>query len=107
MVLKKIGVMSVAKISGAMYAVMGLLFGLAMSAIFSIIPMASALSGNESGLPSWLGTSLGIGSLVVLPIVYGVLGFVLGAIGALLYNLFAGLVGGVVLHLEPTPTDRM
>lgn len=98
MTLKKIGVLSVAKISGVMYATMGLLFGLVLSAVFSLIPMAAA--GSDSNLPAWLGTMFGVGSLVFMPIFYGVLGFVMGAIGAALYNLFAGLVGGIELHLE-------
>lgn len=103
MVLKKIGVMSVAKILGVMYATMGLLFGLLFAAVFSFLPFANA--SNE--IPSWLGPMFGMGSIVALPIFYGVLGFIFGAIGAVVYNLFAGLVGGIVLHLEPAPVDRV
>ena len=31
---------------------------------------------------------------------YGIIGFIGGAIGALLYNLFAGMVGGVEIEVE-------
>jgi hypothetical protein len=35
-----------------------------------------------------------------MPLLYGLLGLVVGAISAGLYNLFARLVGGLVVELE-------
>jgi hypothetical protein len=46
---------------------------------------------------------LGIALAIFMPIIYGVMGFVIGAIGGLLYNLFAAWLGGVELELEPRP----
>jgi len=43
----------------------------------------------------------GVGAIIFLPIFYGVLGLVAGAIGAALYNLFAGMLGGIELETEP------
>jgi hypothetical protein len=43
---------------------------------------------------------IGIVLAVLMPLLYGVMGFIMGAIGALLYNLFAGLVGGFELRIE-------
>lgn len=37
--------------------------------------------------------------MIALPILYGVMGLIGGAIGALLYNAFAALVGGVELDM--------
>jgi hypothetical protein len=37
----------------------------------------------------------------MLPILYGLLGLAGGALTAALYNLFAGLMGGVELEFEP------
>lgn len=98
MILKRVGVLSAAKISGVMYAAIGLLIGGAMAALFSIIPTAAPT--GESNMPAWLGMMFGVGSLVFMPIFYGVLGFVMGGVGALIYNLFAGMVGGIELDLE-------
>ena len=49
----------------------------------------------------------GVGSIVIglvimiaVPVFYGILGFIGGAIGALVYNLAAGVVGGVRVELE-------
>ena len=35
-----------------------------------------------------------------IPIVYGVMGFIAGAIGALIYNLMAKWVGGIQIELQ-------
>ena len=103
MVLKSIGVLSAAKIVGVMYAVMGLLTGLMMAAIFSMIPsMASASDPSMNQMPSWIAPMFGVGSIVILPIMYGIMGFIGGAIGAVIYNALAGMIGGLVLNLEPT-----
>ena len=37
-----------------------------------------------------------------LPILYGILGFVVGLIGVLLYNGIAHLLGGIEIELEET-----
>jgi H+/Cl- antiporter ClcA len=39
-----------------------------------------------------------------MPVFYGVIGFIAGLIGALLYNLFARWVGGFELELEARPS---
>ena len=44
--------------------------------------------------------ALGIGVMIGLPIFYGILGFVMGMISALVYNVLAGIVGGIKFDLE-------
>ena len=39
---------------------------------------------------------------VLAPVFYGVIGFIFGALGALIYNIAAGFVGGVEFELEGT-----
>jgi hypothetical protein len=41
-----------------------------------------------------------VGAIIVLPIFYGVLGFIAFAIGAVLYNVLAGMVGGLRVEVE-------
>ena len=91
--LKSVGVMSVAKIMGIIYGCMGLL----AAPIFLLVGLFPA--GNQQNSP--FSGFLGVGLAIMAPILYGVMGFVFGAIGALLYNLFARLVGGFELQLEP------
>jgi hypothetical protein len=38
--------------------------------------------------------------MISLPVFYGILGFIGGMIGALVYNLAAGIVGGIRFELE-------
>ena len=42
----------------------------------------------------------GVGSVVILPVFYGVIGFLAGALMSAIYNVVAGLAGGVELNLE-------
>ena len=103
MVIKRIDPMSCAKVSGLLYALIGLLIG----ACFSLMMMAfgSALSHQDLGggnpmAGRLFGALFGVGAIVMLPIFYGVLGFVGGAITALIYNLISGMVGGLQLDIE-------
>ena len=99
MVLKSIGVLSAAKIVGFMYAVLGLFMGLIFAAIFSLVP---AMGGGNSEIPGWLAPMFGMGSIVIMPIFYGCMGFIGGALGAVIYNALAGMMGGLELRLETT-----
>ena len=51
-------------------------------------------------MPAGLGALFGVGAVIFLPICYGVLGLLAGALTAALYNLFAGMVGGVEMDLK-------
>jgi hypothetical protein len=48
---------------------------------------------------------MGVASVVVLPILYGVSGFVFGVVMAAIYNVVAGVVGGLELKFETTMDD--
>ena len=104
MVIKKIEVASVAKLSGAMYATMGLLAGVIFS-FFSLITSSMFTRGQSGINPGSMFGVLGVASIIVLPIIYGIMGFVAGAIGALIYNLFAKLVGGIEIQTEEKATQ--
>lgn len=47
-----------------------------------------------------LGILFGVGAIIILPIVYGLLGFVGGAIVAWIYNIAARLIGGIELEIK-------
>jgi hypothetical protein len=72
-----------ALIIGATYALMGIIAAILMFMFASMIPIPGM--GN-----------MGRGVAVILvPVIYGVLGYVSGFIGAAVYNLVAGTVGGI------------
>lgn len=90
---KRLDVISVANISGILYAIMGLFGGL-MLAFVSMFDAAFA------GEYDPLGFGLGFFSILILPIVYGAIGWVSGVITAALYNLLARWTGGIKVELE-------
>jgi len=100
MVLRSVGVLSVAKVMGTVYALMGLIIG----AIFALLSMAgvamNAADGGEAAVP---GAIFGVGAIIIMPIFYGIAGFIGGIISGALYNVVAGLVGGMELNLEGPP----
>ena len=56
--------------------------------------------GSPSEVPAWLGAFFGVGSIILFPIAYGIMGFIGGLITAVLYNILAGFVGGIEMELQ-------
>jgi hypothetical protein len=100
MVIRRVGVWSIARIAAALYTVIGLVAGF----LFAGISLVSAgfAQAVESGdeLPAWLAPLFGVGAIVIFPILYGVMGLIVGAVGALVYNLAAGAVGGIEIEIQ-------
>jgi hypothetical protein len=95
MVIRRVGVLSVGKVFGALYCVFGLLAGLVV-ALISVLGVAVANQQPGAKLPPAI---LGVGAVVIFPVFYGVAGFIVGLIGAAFYNIAAGFVGGIELDL--------
>ena len=100
--IKKLGILSFAKIQG----VMGLVIGLIIGVIYGLIIIAysllgaSLVGGDAKFAVGGGGVVIGIVAMIGFPIMYGIFGFIGGAIGALIYNIFAGFVGGVEIEVE-------
>ena len=101
MVVRRIGVFSVAKIMGVLYGGIGLIAGVCF-ALFSLLGggamMASGQQDAQFGGGAMMG--MGLGLAVMLPIFYGLLGFIGGLLMGWLYNLAAGFVGGIELEMQ-------
>ncbi|HSL84069.1 MAG TPA: hypothetical protein VLF66_14955, partial [Thermoanaerobaculia bacterium] len=54
---------------------------------------------DGTGIESMFGLLFGVGAVVLLPIFYGLMGFLAGLLTAALYNLAARVVGGLELEL--------
>jgi hypothetical protein len=91
--IKSVGVLSAAKIMGAVYGVLGLIF----LPIFLVAGILGSFSGGRAAAFGAMGALI---LAVLFPIFYGAVGFVAGAIGALLYNLFARWIGGVEVEVQ-------
>ena len=88
---KRVGVLSAGLMSAAIYAAVGLLVGVAV-ALVSFIPAAA--------LASLCGPFVGALAIVVLPVAYGLIGFVAGVVVAFVYNLAARFLGGLRVLLD-------
>lgn len=95
MVVRRVSPLSLAKISGLLYAFLGLLIG-AFVSLFSFVA-SGMLPERDAGPFAML---FGVGAIVVLPIFYGVIGFIGSLIMAALYNLVAGMVGGIEVDVQ-------
>lgn len=82
---RRFSVAQTAKVVGLLYAVMAVIF-----MPFFLIAAFAAPKGS----------GFSVGLALVLPIVYGVLGFIFAAIGCALYNWVAGMVGGIEVELD-------
>jgi hypothetical protein len=101
MVITKIGVLSLGKVMGVTYALMGLLIGGCLALIsLTTAGFASASDESGSGLPAVFGAMFGVGAVILAPILYGVMGFIGGLIGAVIYNVVAGMIGGLELDVS-------
>ena len=97
MTLRRVGVWSAAKLSGVLYAAMGLVFGVFMLLFQGV--MSQFDFGGQQFFPGPAGLLFGVGSLVTLPILYGVMGIAGGAAAAAGYNVIAGWIGGLEFDL--------
>jgi hypothetical protein len=98
--LRSIGVLSCAKIYGIVHMALGVLFGL-FFVLIGLVGLAAAPSQQKLGM---------IGILIIAalsPFIYGALGFVIGAVGALLYNWIASAIGGIEMELDAVPVPSM
>ncbi len=94
MVLKRIDPMSYAKV----YAVITALVVFVICLIYAFFIIAFAgMMGDGAGA---IGAGIAIVVVIVGPIVYGILVFLLGLLMAWLYNVVAARIGGVELEFE-------
>jgi hypothetical protein len=92
---RHIGPGSAFKVVAAAYAVIGLVVGI----IFALISMLgrALMPSAEAGI---FRVFFGVGAIIFLPICYGILGGILGALGAFIYNLVAGWIGGLEVDIS-------
>ena len=91
-VLRSVGVMSFAKMSGAVYGALGLVF----APFLVLLAVIGTIAGPRQHP---LGPVFSIVFANLMPVIYAAMGFVMGAIGAFVYNLVAKWIGGVEVEL--------
>jgi len=92
-VFRRFGVLQMAKVLGVVYFLMTAIF--CIPAGFFLM-----LMGGLQGQEGLMGGAIGGIGMFFLPVLYGVGGFIGGAILAAIYNVVAGLVGGIEVELQ-------
>ena len=91
--IRRIAPLQLGKIMALTYGIMGLIFCpffLLMTAFASHMP-----NNQRVGI-----MALGTGFALFMPVLYAVMGFVFGVIGAFIYNVIAKWVGGIEVEVE-------
>jgi len=103
--IKKIGVFSFAKFQALLGALIGFVCGILYSfggLIIDVLVSSDLLTSAAMETPGLsYGNVLAFGSLIGMPIIFTIAGFLLGLVEAVLYNLFARWFGGIKLDFEP------
>jgi hypothetical protein len=106
--IQSIPVMPFALMYACISAVIGFFIGIFYALLFGAI-LASMPSSTTGGFDfGWLSLFIGIGAVIIVPIISFVSGLIMAAIIALLYNFLAPRIGGVKVHFkkEASPTPQ-
>ena len=97
--IKRIAPLQAGKMMGVLYACMGLIF----LPIFMLAAAAGVFAQHTQGAqaaPAAAVAGIMFGMGIFMPVIYGVMGFVFGVIGAAIYNLIARWIGGIEVEVE-------
>ena len=97
-VVKRIGPGSAFKVGLVLYGLLGLIIGACIS-LFSLAG-AGFMRSQNAPAQAIAGMIFGTMAIVMFPILYGVMGGVVAALSALLYNFEARLIGGLEVDLS-------
>jgi hypothetical protein len=95
--LKSITPLQAGKVMAALHGAMSLIF---VPFLIGFAMLASFLPKTADAPPSAVMIGIAIGLAIVMPLFYAATGFVTGLIGAVVYNLIAGWVGGLEVEVE-------
>ena len=98
--IRKLGIISVANMSALTGFFFGLIGGIIFFVVsFFVIPTTTGVSEVDLALGSLMG-GLRVLLLIGMPVFCAIVGWISGAIGALIYNLSAKIGKGVVLYSQ-------
>ena len=105
-VLTRIGPVSLAKFQGIVFALIGFIVGLIMglaSLVLGSLLGSLGTSGSHSAIGIFGG--LGLAAILVIPLLYGAIGFIAGLISAWIFNMIAKWIGGIELNINEKDTQ--
>lgn len=87
---KKFGVFQTANVVAIIYVLVSLIVIMPFAMIGSML--------SEEFFPEF--ADFGLAALLMIPIMYGFIGFIFTAIGCVVYNLIANFTGGIEIEME-------
>ena len=97
---KRIHPASAFRLGLVVYAIFGLIVGVCLGLFYTLVGSLGSTLPNASPGMRMLGLGFGLASMIILPIGYAIIGAIGGAIGAAIYNLAAGWVGGLEIDIQ-------
>jgi hypothetical protein len=98
--IQSIPVMPFALMYACISAIIGIVIGIFYAIIFGVIFAYIPSTTTTTPIPSWFSIFLGVGAIIVVPIMSFVGGLIMAAIIALLYNFLAPRIGGVKVRFK-------
>jgi hypothetical protein len=100
--IKRVAPLQAGKMMGVLYGCMGLIFlpFIMLAAAAGVFAQHAQGTSSGAAAPAAAMAVIMFGMGLFLPVFYGVMGFVFGVIGAALYNLIAGWIGGIEVEVE-------
>ena len=95
MVIRRVEPLAAAKVLGLVYVAFGLVIGV-IFAVFSLLGGLATARASGVGF----GAGFGLAAIIIMPILYGCIGFVITLIGAAVYNWAAGVAGGIQIQTD-------
>jgi len=90
-----------AKFQGAASALVGLIIGALITVGSLIFSSLFSLAGAPAEFnPVKMIFGAGLAAIILMPVIYGLMGFIAGAVGAALFNLVAKISGGIEMQFE-------
>jgi hypothetical protein len=97
--IKRFNPLQLGKVLAITYGLMALLI-VPIFLLFAAFAGFASRAQGTAGPPAIAFLGMGIGFALFAPILYAVMGFLTGVVGAFIYNLVAGWVGGIEVEVE-------
>ena len=97
---KRVGPGSAFKVGLVLYAILGLVLGIFMAFISMVAGSLGSMGQSAAPGAKLFGFGMGLGAIIFFPICYGLIVGIGAAIGAAIYNVVAGWVGGLEVDIS-------
>jgi hypothetical protein len=97
---KSLDPMGLGKTMAAIYGAISLLF-IPFVVIMIIVGFAAGPNQKDFPFTGMVGAVIGLALIIILPLIYAFMGFVVGALMAVIYNLVSRWIGGIIMELVP------